>query len=224
MITTLWVVIASPNAMGVTYPLNQTSPIGASVNEFAPGGYSRGYRFRPNAQVWVTQLGMVVPSGSLGRQISLKLWNFSSEEQIASATLQANGNETWQWANLTSAVTLTANTDYVVTLSSALGPWAYYFSGNSNFLPAGLISFVEMRFSNSGDVFPSGALQGSNFGFADIGYESTPPPQSPTPAPSPSPPSPPSDAVPTPISGSTLLSLFGLLAAGGTWTFRRRRS
>jgi len=183
--------------------MNQPSAAGANVNPSVAANVNRGYRFTANSAITVTQLGMEVPGAATGLVYNLKLWNFTTQQMIASATLTANGTETWQWATLGSPVALTSGQDYIVTLSSAANNWAYFYSTSPTYLPSGVVQYVEMRYSNTTDVFPTNVLSQINYGFVDIGYGPV--------------------AVPTPISNTALVSLTALLALGGVWAMRGKQ-
>lgn len=196
--------VATPSAFGTTYPMNQVSPAGAGTNPSAQAGWNRGYRFTVTnpGGITVTQLGMAVPAAGSGVVHNLKLWDFTSQQLLASATITSDGSETWQWANLGSPVTLSQGQDYIVTVSAAQ-TWAYFFSTNPQYQPAGAVQYVQMRYSNTTDTFPTIVLTGHNYGFVDIGYASGP--------------------VGTPIGNGALLTLTGLLVLSGMWMAQRRR-
>ncbi len=57
-----------------------------------------------------------------------------------------------------------------MTLGSA-GNYPYFFSTSASYQPSGTIQYLDMRYSNSGDIFPTNTLSSINYGFVDIGYQ-----------------------------------------------------
>jgi Domain of unknown function (DUF4082) len=142
-----------------------------------PAQGSRGWRFRANANVTVTELGLTSPA-TAGQVLKVNLWSVATQTLLATSNFNTSGlPSTWAWQGV-APVALTSGQEYIVSVyaAAAVGNW-YHFghvAANPTWKPSGVIQYLDMRFNNaSGDVYPTSTLVDFQYGVPDIGYVMT---------------------------------------------------
>ncbi|MBL8175212.1 MAG: DUF4082 domain-containing protein [Bryobacterales bacterium] len=157
------------------HPLNEMSPIADGFNSGGVPNYVRGWRFRANNNVTVTELGAFTPHGQ-GSAFTINLWNAATTALLGQVTIVSAGDNNWEWENLTTPVNLLSGSQYIVSIYSSASP--YYFrdvSAVPAWMPAGTIQYLDMRYANAANVntFPTQVLSNFQYGVPDIGYQLT---------------------------------------------------
>jgi hypothetical protein len=123
------------------------------------GSYSMGYKFTPTQSGAVTQLGRY--RGSYSEQSTIKLWDASNGNLLASANVSGSG---WSYANIT-PVMLTVGQNYWVSTYS--GTNVYYYS--MPYVPY-TVNGVQIITGGYGygDMMPNSEVGSTVYGMADI--------------------------------------------------------
>jgi len=154
-----------------THALGDQSPVGfAAGNNFS--GNARGWEFTAGAaNINVSQLGIAPASNG---SYTLSLWDVASESVLAQTTLAGVVGGSWNWADLSSSVALTAGQDYLVMGIGNDVDQSYYFASGlaSSWYPTGDINYVDLKYCNgcTADTYPTMTLGGYQYGVVDIGY------------------------------------------------------
>ena len=160
-------------AAPVIYPIGQ-----ASTSGFANGGQvgptSRGWDFVVSQPITVVELGV---NAGANIPITMTLWDVTTQSILAQ-TQVISDYFTWEFASLTTPVTINPGDTYSVIGWADTNPlgYAWYIYNNtppSAFNPTGTVTFLNTRFSNSGDAgtFPTATLSfPEQYGITDIGY------------------------------------------------------
>lgn len=157
----------------VIYPIGNASTAGFANGAFA-GPSPRGWDFVINQPITVVQLG--VNAGD-SIPITLTLWDVTTQTILAQ-TVENSTAFAWEFATLSTPVNLTPGDTYsVIGWADTTGsgnPWYIYNNTPpAEFNPAGTVTYLNSRFSNSGDAntFPTGTLASpAQYGVTDIGY------------------------------------------------------
>ncbi|MHC4601577.1 MAG: DUF4082 domain-containing protein, partial [Planctomycetota bacterium] len=152
--------------------MQQQNPVGV-FNAPTTSPSQWGWRFRCNATgVLVTQLGCWFPD-SATVQHSVRLYDFSTQQLLATATPSAGTG--WRWSNLSSPVALNNGSDYAIQGFTTTFKF-FLNTSPASWMPTGTISWVDARYSfTSTPQFPTNTLPTYGSGVVDIGYTTGPP-------------------------------------------------
>ena len=168
--------IALPTIQAVHKPHTTTSgtpenPLGdqiisATATNIA-WNYSMGYRFTPQVNGTITQLG-----GYFVGTKTVRLWQRSNTNFLGSVSVSSTNS--WSYADLSSSVSVTAGTEYIVAVSLA-GSGASYKSRWSGPHTYGniLVSASCYKGNHNSDSYPSWDQLNSTtamYGMADITF------------------------------------------------------
>jgi len=137
----------------------------------ATGGVTnsqRGFRFKPNQDVLLTELGKNEPNGST-RYITL----FNSATQAIVAQTQVSGPAAqYSYAALAQPVWLTKDTEYILQIYQGSSD-GYYFGTSSQINP--LLTYIDMRYCNActQNTFPTNTLSNYHYGYPDFQFRTT---------------------------------------------------
>jgi hypothetical protein len=181
-------------------PFSSTNQITGGNVTSTSGNSQRGFRFSPNTDILVTQLGKYEPSGTT-RYVTL--FNFATQAIIIQGQVSGPAT-TYSYSNLTTPLWLTSGTQYLLELFQ--GPTDAYYYQTSSQVNTNL-TFYDMRYCNSctQNTFPTTSLANLQYGYPDMTFYTrntlTPAPTYTPGAAGGGPPPPP----PGPISGATLV-------------------
>jgi uncharacterized repeat protein (TIGR02543 family) len=187
--TVVWVklpTLAASSALTIyMFSGNPSAPSASTVNVFdymnldvnsatnrVAGGQSgalansqRGFRFSPNEDVLMTQLGKREPNGTT-RYVSL--FNFVTQAILAQQQVSGPAAQ-YSYVNVAQPIWLTAGTQYVLTLHQGATD-GYYFASSSQINPK--LTYGDMRFCNdcTQNSFPTNVLANFHFGYADFQF------------------------------------------------------
>jgi hypothetical protein len=134
------------SASGTIHPLKDGNPRSVLGTGGAPNAV-RGWRFKANTAVSVTELGSDNPLAS-GEAFNVVLWDVASQTQLAKQDFTSNGLDAWQWQSLTTPVLLTSGKEYIVCLYSTTSGYYFGSGGGSAWHPTGDIEYLDMRYAN----------------------------------------------------------------------------
>ncbi len=147
---------------GPSAPLSSTHRVFLG-NPSAAGACQRGFRFVPNTDLLVLQVGKNAPTAT-ARWVTI----FDNESQAILAQTQVSGPVAeYTYANLGSPLWLTKGKEYLLELFTEDGE-TYYFGAapqvDSN------ITYLDMRYCNgcTKDTFPTNSLQSIHYGYPDF--------------------------------------------------------
>jgi hypothetical protein len=104
-------------------PLQSMIGDGTMWYEDATWTYMIGYRFTPNVNGTITQLG-----GRFDGTHTVRLWKRSNQSFLGSVSV-TDPNNTWSYADLSSSVSVTSGEEYIVMVySNGYGMCAFQFS------------------------------------------------------------------------------------------------
>ncbi|MGN6331350.1 MAG: DUF4082 domain-containing protein [Motilibacteraceae bacterium] len=187
----------SPTGTGpVTASLWPTSSTPGTASAADPNPYELGTRFRSDIAGFVTGVRFYKGPGNTGTHTG-SLWT-TGGTRLATGTFSNETAAGWQSLTFTSAVAITANTDYVVSYHTDAGNYAFdggYFTvprdANPLHAPASSASTPNGVFKDGASGFPSSTFNAANY-WVDVlfttsgtGSTPTPTPTSPTPTPTP---------------------------------------
>lgn len=125
----------------------------------------RGFRFSPNEDVLLIQLGKNEPNGST-RSITL----FDNATQAILLQMQVSGPAAqYTYATAPAPIWLTQGTQYLLEMYQG-GSDGYYFGAGPQINPK--LTYFDMRYCNgcSQDTFPTNALGGIHYGYVDFEF------------------------------------------------------
>jgi hypothetical protein len=166
--------LTAAEAFATNYPFGQQNPSTSGFTNANSGPWVLGHRFHVNsANVSVTHLGCNTPNGGAR---DVRLWT-TSGTQLAQASVPAGSG--WQFTALTTAVSLTQGSDYIVTehSSSLYDYWLLNNGSIAGWTGDANITYVQSEFvSSSTHIFTTGT-SGTLviYGIAEIGYSIGPP-------------------------------------------------
>ena len=139
------------------------SPTGTNIG----WNYTMGYRFTPQVNGTITQLG-----GYFIGTKTVRLWQRSNENFLGSVSVSSSNS--WSYADLSSSVSVTAGTEYIVAvwLASSGGSYKNYWSGPHTYGNILVSASCHSRAHNS-DSYPSWTNINSTsymYGMADITF------------------------------------------------------
>ena len=147
-------------------PFSATNQVtGGTSGGVVGSGNQRGFRFSPNTDILITQVGKNEPSGTT-RPVTL--FNFSTNA-IINQTSVAGPAATYTYTNLTNPIWLTSGTQYLLELFQTATD-GYYF-GTSTQINSNL-TYLDMRYCNScaSTTFPTSVLAGYHYGYPDFNF------------------------------------------------------
>jgi hypothetical protein len=157
---------AAPAASTLTIfngPYSSTNQItGGTINP-SPGLCTRGFRFSPNVDILVSQFGKNEPSGT-PRYVTL--WNFSLATAVQQNLITGTAS-TYTYTNIGNPIWLTANTQYILSLSNSATD-GYYYQTSSQINPN--LTYYDMRYCNActQTTFPTTVLANYHYGYPDM--------------------------------------------------------
>lgn len=125
----------------------------------------RGFRFSPNEDVLLIQLGKNEPNGST-RYITL----FDNATQAILLQMQVSGPAAqYTYATVPAPIWLTQGNQYLLEMYQG-GSDGYYFGAGPQINPK--LTYFDMRYCNgcSQDTFPTNALGGIHYGYVDFEF------------------------------------------------------
>ncbi len=144
-------------------PFSSTNQITGGTTNPSPGLCTRGFRFSPNVDILVTQFGKNEPNGT---QRYVTLWDFTLATSIQQ-NLISGAPATYVYTNLPSPIWLTANTQYILSLSNAATD-GYYYQVSSQINTN--LTYYDMRYCNActQTTFPTTILANYHYGYPDM--------------------------------------------------------
>lgn len=128
----------------------------------------RGFRFKPNQDVLLTELGKNEPNGTT-RYITL----FDNATQAILAQTQVSGPAAqYSYTALVQPVWLTKDTEYILQIHQGSAD-GYYFGTSSQINP--LLTYIDMRYCNActQNTFPTSTLSDIHYGYPDFQFRTT---------------------------------------------------
>jgi len=132
------------------------------------GNSQRGFRFKPNQDILVTDFGKYEPSGTT-RYLTL----FDVATQAKLAQQQVSGPaDTYTYAPLAQPLVLAKDTEYIMEIYQDASD-GYYFGSSTQINPA--LTYLDMRYCNgcTQDTFPTNFLSSMHYGFPDFQFRTT---------------------------------------------------
>ena len=167
--------IALPTFQGVHKPHTTTSgtpenPLGSNISATHTGSnwnYMMGYRFTPQVNGTITQLG-----GYYSGTRTVRLWQRSNQSFLGSVSVTSSNN--WSYADLASSVSVTSGTEYIVAvcLTGSGGAYNSSWSGPHTYGNI-LVSYTCWKSNYNSDSYPSWTRENYTYhmyGMADITF------------------------------------------------------
>lgn len=162
---------SAPSASTVNVFDYMNLDVNSATNRFAAGqsgafaNSQRGFRFTPNEDVLMTQLGKREPNGTT-RYVTL--FNFVTQAILAQQQVSGPAAQ-YSYASVAQPIWLTAGTQYVLTLYQGATD-GYYFASSSQINPK--LTYGDMRSCNdcTQNSFPTNVLANFHFGYADFQF------------------------------------------------------
>ena len=167
--------ITLPTFQGVHTPHTTISgtpenPLGSNISPNYTNqswNYALGYRFTPQVNGTITQLG-----GYFIGTKTVRLWQRSNENFLGSVSVSSSNS--WSYADLSSSVSVTAGTEYIVAVGLASSGASYknYWSGPHTYGNI-LVSASCYSVNHNSDSYPSWTYLNSTatmYGMADITF------------------------------------------------------
>jgi hypothetical protein len=180
--TTIFMYMGNPSATSASNlslfegPYSSTNHV--MLQNTSTVSYSqRGFRFSPDKDILVTQLGKRVPNSTV-RYVTL--FDFNSHQIIAQTQVPGSAG-VYNYNALSRPVWLRAGLNYILEVYQGSGD-NYYFGVSTQI--GQYLNFYDMRYANncSQNTFPTNAVPGYNYGTPDLVYYARQTPVNPEPA------------------------------------------
>ncbi len=124
----------------------------------------RGFRFSPNRDVLVAELGKNEPNGTMR---DLTIWNYTTQTILYQHTSTAGTAATYTYDLVTQAFWLDPNGSYISSIQQHSGD-GYFFQSSSQISP--YLTYQDMRYCNScnSGTFPTNVLGNYHYGYSDF--------------------------------------------------------
>lgn len=128
----------------------------------------RGFRFKPNQDILVTDFGKYEPSGTTRY---LTLFDVATQAKLAQQQVSGPAN-TYTYAQLAQPLMLTKDTEYIMEIYQGASD-GYYFGSSTQINP--VLTYLDMRYCNgcTQDTFPTNFLNAIHYGFPDFQFRTT---------------------------------------------------
>ena len=132
------------------------------------GNSQRGFRFKPNQDILVTDFGKYEPSGTTRY---LTLFDVATQAKLAQQQV-AGPADTYTYAPLAQPLVLAKDTEYIMEIYQGASD-GYYYGASTQINP--VLTYLDMRYCNgcTQDTFPTNVLNSMHYGFPDFQFRTT---------------------------------------------------
>ena len=167
--------IALPTFQAVHKPHTTTSgtpenPLGSNISATHTNSawhYTLGYRFTPQVNGTITQLG-----GYFIGTRTVRLWQRSNQSFLGSVSVTSNND--WSYTDLASSISVNSGTEYIVavTMTGSGGAYLYNWNGPHTYGNI-LVSYTCWKKNHNSDSYPywqNETYTNHMYGMADITF------------------------------------------------------